>query len=147
MSAALTTSATRPALFPHVAQARGYNMGMYADAGGQEALARSAERLAINLRQPLRLLAWSTPASIAPALQTITDLLQSCPSDATWQARHLEEQYSFLQALAGENDLRQNHFCLVTWTNSPQPPTAFWNTAGTFLTCPVERLPHLPRIF
>jgi hypothetical protein len=147
MSTLLSAPSVRPALFAHVAQVQGYNMGMYADAAGQEALARSAERWAIHLRQPLRLLAWSTPASIAPALQTITDLLQACPPDAAWQAQQLEEQYSFLQALAGENDLRQNHFCLVTWTNSPQPPMAFWNTSATLLTCPVERLPTLPRIF
>lgn len=147
----MTTLTTEPrthlAQFAHLARILGYNMGMYADGGGQEALARSAERLAISLRHPLRLLAWSTPASIAPALQTITDLLQACPPEAGWQAEHLEEQYGFLQTLAGEADLRQNHFCAVTWTNSPQAPTAFWNTAGTFLTCPVEPIPQLPRIF
>jgi hypothetical protein len=144
----LTTTPRPPvAQFAHVARLLGYNMGMYADANGQEALARSAERLAISLRFPLRLLAWSTPASIAPALQTIIDLLQTCPPEAGWQAEHLEEQYRFLQALAGENDLRQNHFCAVTWTHSPQPPVAFWNTAGTFLTCPVEHLAQLPAVF
>ena len=100
----------QPTLVPHIARLGGYNLGMYADEAGQEALARSAERLAISLRHPVRLLAWSTPASIAPALETLTDLLQLCPPDASWQAAGLEEQYAFLGALAAESDLRPNQF-------------------------------------
>ena len=140
-------SMTYPSLVPHVAEVAGYNLGMYVGDTGQAAVARAAETFFIGLRQPMRILAWSTPATIEPALQNITGMMQECGPQETWRVVGLDEQFSFLTDLAQESDLRRNHFYLCTWANSPQTPQALWGTASSRLLCSVRPQPTLPQIF
>src|SRR5262245_18036955 len=120
----MMTTSTRPLgmgtfipLLPHVAEISGYNLGMYDGPTARAGVAQAAEAFFIGLRQPLRVLAWSTPATIEPALQHLATSMQACGPEETWRVSGLEEQYGFLQGLAAESDLRRNHFYFCTCTN------------------------------
>src|SRR5690348_1893104 len=141
-----TAAPTRSALFSHTAEVMGYNLGMYVGEAAQGAVASAAEAFFISLRQPIRLIAYTAPASIRPAIAHIDGLLQTCGPEEAWRSAGLIEQHAFLLDLATASDLRRNHFYLVTWNSTPQTPHALWNTAGSRFLCPVQPT-TLPRIF